>query len=1233
MRCASIAFFFAAFLAGPSLLAQVEIPPGFVVSEDMILPEEALHAEGSWTGTPWTNNQIPYVFNANVTPANRTSAIQAMNEVDALCSAGFIPRTSQTNYIEFIDANVNRSAVGMVGGRQFVEMFNWTTKYIIVHELFHALGFIHEHQRSDRAGFVTISSANYAAANAVNFDLVSNSTNPTNYDFLSIMHYGGTAFSTNGQNTITCNAGFTQFQNQMGNRLYLTTADAQGLQNRYGAPNVPFVTSVTPSSVSAGSAGRWVTLNCGNVYAGSPTNQGVQGTRVRVNGIELATNFLGINQLEAYLPSSYFTLPGTLPLSLINPAPGGGASVSSVTLSVVCAPGPSTSLPAFTPQTLTNPCTTWSTSPGAAWNVVAVSPQCPPGVNFCANDWDLSVGSTSSAYGSSSCDFLAGHYYGPPPPTFTGNCFRYSGSGDAVMERVTASALTIGQPSIASLPAGSIVRAFQWYGAGAKQVTVSGSSELSWAVLSNNGFWRGRSTAVASGTTLSNTVTTPVLVNDGHVLVVFRDGGASTQTLPFTVQVCNPTSAVALTPGPALSISAACQSFTTSPSAGQWNLVGVSSTSDWDINLGPAVSEFGGSSGDFVVANGHLGSIFPTNGSAARYSGAAGAILQQAFAQTFTAPGGGSGPTYGFGLAQFQVVSAGNYELSCSAPAGYNWSLFAPGTSAAWRPRNSAALTGAADGTVISNVYLAPGWYAVGVAPDTGPPVFLANFSVTVVLSPVQPPVITSLNPSSIEAGIGSRFVTVYGDHFAPNAEVLVSGTPAITAVVSANELLALVDGSLLLQSAQLSIQVTNPGSGLPDSNVAALEVVNPIPVPTSLFPDSIPVGALAQSVSISGSAFVTDSVVLVGGVPVATTYVSTAQLDFTIPAGTFAAPGSVGIEVVNPAPAGGTGGPLTLNLVWPAPDLFASTPSVLTAGSPATPISLYGDRFTTASEARLDGIPLLTTFVSETELLAILPETLILAAGAPNLTVFSPAPGGGESAALGLNLSAPFIASITPASFLPLSPTDPSVALTVSGADFLPTSILYANGEPLPTTYVDGNTLTADLPATVPQTQRLGAIVMNVANSPLAVSASVPILTEFGYNVGTLRRQPLAPAAGDPYAIHFEAGLAFAPLTVIVDAGNPLPIGAWPDATSNFVLAVTDLAGSVGPWIPILDGVGVFGPSTGSAYDIYGAFTIPGLVRPSPALGVDLTAQALFLDPAAPLGFTLTWARFPESL
>lgn len=80
-------------------------------------------------------------------------------------------------------------------------------------------------------------------------------------------------------------------------------------------------------------------------------------------------------------------------------------------------------------------------------------------------------------------------------------------------------------------------------------------------------------------------------------------------------------------------------------------------------------------------------------------------------------------------------------------------------------------------------------------------------------------------------------------------------------------------------------------------------------------------------------------------------------------------------------------------------------------------------------------------------------------------------------------------------------------------------------------------------------------------------------------------------------------------------------------------MLAVTPYAGSTGLLVPLVDGFGLFSPATGATLDAFGGYLIPGLVVPNPPFGIDITVQGVYLDPAALLGFRLTWARYPERL
>jgi hypothetical protein len=67
-------------------------------------------------------------------------------------------------------------------------------------------------------------------------------------------------------------------------------------------------------------------------------------------------------------------------------------------------------------------------------------------------------------------------------------------------------------------------------------------------------------------------------------------------------------------------------------------------------------------------------------------------------------------------------------------------------------------------------------------------------------------------------------------------------------------------------------------------------------------------------------------------------------------------------------------------------------------------------------------------------------------------------------------------------------------------------------------------------------------------------------------------------------------------------------------------------LAGSAGPWITLVDGLGVLGPPDGTTLDALGYLVIPIGAFPVVPLGVDVALQAAYLQPNGGLG--LTWTR-----
>ncbi|RYX81766.1 hypothetical protein EON83_22645 [bacterium] len=239
----------------------------FLAYRNKVAQQDGRHLSSAFYNTTrWTGGNVYYSFDASLPTNQRTAFLDACAEWEKWVNVKFTARSTQANYINvYQDANNSSySYIGMVGGSQQMSLAPWATKWTACHEIAHALGAMHEQCRSDRDSYVTINLANVQSGTESNFAIISDSINKGSYDFDSVMHYFSTAFAIDSSKyTIVCKPDYTQYQDTMGQREYLSALDKAGMVAIYGAPVSYYALSGTVTVGTAKLSGALITLNGG----------------------------------------------------------------------------------------------------------------------------------------------------------------------------------------------------------------------------------------------------------------------------------------------------------------------------------------------------------------------------------------------------------------------------------------------------------------------------------------------------------------------------------------------------------------------------------------------------------------------------------------------------------------------------------------------------------------------------------------------------------------------------------------------------------------------------------------------------------------------------------------------------------------------------------------------------------------------------------------------------------
>jgi hypothetical protein len=181
----------------------------------------------------WPNGVIPYVIKDGHPGVKMI--IHAINHVNTYTNLSLIPRTTEANYVEFVDDTPNScsSSIGMIGGRQRINVVSACGTGATIHEIGHAAGMFHEQSRNDRDDFVDVLYQNIQTGKEHNFEKGGSSIAGVGmYDYGSIMHYGAYSFTSTNSPTIQVKGNLFPFV-IMGQRYVLSDGDLQSLNAMY----------------------------------------------------------------------------------------------------------------------------------------------------------------------------------------------------------------------------------------------------------------------------------------------------------------------------------------------------------------------------------------------------------------------------------------------------------------------------------------------------------------------------------------------------------------------------------------------------------------------------------------------------------------------------------------------------------------------------------------------------------------------------------------------------------------------------------------------------------------------------------------------------------------------------------------------------------------------------------------------------------------------------------------
>jgi len=207
-----------------------------LTEEQKIAIQMSIDGIPTYGATSYRNwpKRIPYAIDGRLGSTAKTKIEEAIRDYHKYTCLRFYPRRAEKAYFYFTTGSGCSSPVGYRGTYNSIRLASgcWR-KGIIIHEMMHSLGFFHEQSRPDRDNYVRIIWGNIPRSKQHNFKKYSTSvikSGKSKYDYLSVMHYGRTAF---GNGKVTIDATNNYYDRKIGQRSGFSREDINQVRAKY----------------------------------------------------------------------------------------------------------------------------------------------------------------------------------------------------------------------------------------------------------------------------------------------------------------------------------------------------------------------------------------------------------------------------------------------------------------------------------------------------------------------------------------------------------------------------------------------------------------------------------------------------------------------------------------------------------------------------------------------------------------------------------------------------------------------------------------------------------------------------------------------------------------------------------------------------------------------------------------------------------------------------------------